>query len=245
MVYKYFYYISSEHQEVSPVIELLKKAKNIHNIEYEVIDISTLTENKKQELIESLRVFSRKNSVNIKTKGKGALPISRSGKLGKDGILVQKYNGVIKNVFPNVKNGKRTDCLMHLKKLIQTKNIDDLKDDEYISEKDISRMIISLPDLIEKGLKFLETEVEVEGGRIDAVFKDSDGKSLLIEVELIANDNAIAQVQRFKIPYSEKYNIPLENIRLGIVCTDISKSRINACITGNIEVYKLALVKTV
>ncbi len=104
-------------------------------------------------------------------------------------------------------------------------------------------MITTLPELIEAGLKFLETEVEVEGARIDAVFRNNDGVHFLIEIELKAKDNAIAQVQRFKIPYSEKFNVPLDRIRLGIVCTDIGESRLTACKSAGIEVYKIAPVR--
>ncbi len=43
---------------------------------------------------------------------------------------------------------------------------------KHIREEDIARIIATFPELIEDSLKFHEMEVEVGGGRIDAVFID-------------------------------------------------------------------------
>ena len=237
------YVTQSPEEDIASILGLLEKVKKKHQIEYDIVDVTSLAEEKRESMLESLRVLSRKKAIGVVSRGRGALPISRSGKLGNMGILVRTRDGTPDSVYPHVKNGKRIDCVMHLKELIHADNIDELKDEESISEQDISRMITSLPELIEGDMKFLETEVETDGGRIDAVFRDRNGNALLIEIELKADDNAIAQVQRFKIPYSEKFNVPLEKIRLGIVCTDIGKSRQNACLAAGIEVYKLNLLK--
>ncbi len=244
-MYKYILYKTpqSSEEEIECIHRLLEEVSKKHAIEHEVIDISKLTYEEKEQLLESFRIVSRKNGKSVVSKGKGALPISRSGQPGNIGILLQLEDGKPKDVFPHVKNGKRIDCVMHLNGLAQAENINILKENESISEQDISRMITTLPGLIEDGLTFLETEVEIDGGRIDAVFRDRNGNRLLVEIELKANDNAIAQVLRFRIPYSEKFNVPLDRIRLGIVCCDIGERRLKACKGAGIEVYKLNLVK--
>ncbi len=244
-MYKYNLYVTSETpaEEAGNIKNLLEGVKEKHGLDYEIIDIDTWDEEKKEELLESIRVISRKNGKGVVSKGRGALPISRSGKVGNIGILVQMHNGKLNDVFPHVKNNKRIDGIMHLRGLIQADNLNDIREQESISEADISRMITTLPELIEKGLKFLETEVEIKGGRIDAVFEDKNGAHFLIEIELKAKDNATGQVQRFKLPYSEKFNLPPEKIRLGIVCTDIGESRLIACKSAGIDVFKLNLLK--
>ncbi len=244
-MYQYIFYKTpqSPKEEIEAIHRLLEEVAKKHAIEHEVIDISDLTDEQKEQLLESFRIISRKNGKSVVSKGKGALPISRSGKVGNIGILLQLEDGKPKDVFPHVKNGKRIDCILHLKGLARAENINDLKENESISEQDISRMITTLPELIEDGLTFLETEVETDGGRIDAVFRDREGNWLLVEIELKANDNAIAQVQRFRIPYSERFNVPIAGVRLGIVCTDIGESRLKACKGAGIEVYKLNLIK--
>ncbi len=244
-MYEYYLYktAQSPEEEIGSIRRFLEDVKKKHAIDYSIIDIATLTGGQKEELLESIRLISRKNGKSVVSKGRGALPISRSGQAGNIGILVQIEDGRPKDVFPHVKNGKRIDALMHLKDLMQAEDINELKKNESLSEQDISRMITTLPELIEDGLSFIETEVETEGGRIDAVFRDRDGAHLLIEIELKANDNAIAQVQRFKIPYSEKSGVPLDKIRLGIVCTEIGNSRLVACRGAGIDVYKLNILK--
>lgn len=244
-MFKYLFYKSSQssQEDTGPVIRLLEEARKKHGIGYEVIDTGSLTGEQKEELLESLRIISRKNGKSVVSKGRGPLPISRSGNLGNMGILIQVKDGKPRDVYPHVKNGKRIDCELHLGGLVRVDDINELEDEETISEQDISRMITSLPELIENDLQFFDTEVETEGGRIDAVFRDRNGYVLLVEIELKANDNAIAQVQRFKIPYSEKSGVPLDMIRLVLVCTDIGESRLNACKGAGIEVYKLNLLK--
>ncbi|VVB95651.1 Endonuclease NucS [uncultured archaeon] len=244
-MFKYHLYKTAQSppEEIEHIRELLEEASKKHAIDYDIIDIATLAGEQKEQLLESIRIISRKSGKSVVSKGKGALPISRSGQPGNMGILVQLEDGKPKDVFPHVKNGKRIDCIMYLKGLVQAGSIQELMENESISEQDISRMITSLPELIEDGLAFMETEVEIEGGRIDAVFRDKNGNVLLVEIEQRSKDNATGQVQRFKIPYSEKFEVPPGNIRLGIVCTDIGESRLKACKSAGIEVYKLNLVK--
>ncbi|HEY9245475.1 MAG TPA: endonuclease NucS domain-containing protein [Candidatus Methanoperedens sp.] len=244
-MYKYHLYktAKSPEEEIEPVYKLLEEARTKHAISHSIIDIASLTDEQKEELLESIRLISRKNGKGVVSKGRGALPISRSGQPGNIGILLQLEDGKPKDVFPHLKNGKRISALMHLRELVEAEDVDEIRGEESLSEQDISRMITTLPELLEKGLDFVETEVETGGGRIDAVFRDKDGAYLLIEIELKANDNAIAQVQRFKIPYSEKSGLPLDKIRLGIVCADIGDSRLVACKGAGIEVYKLGILK--
>lgn len=221
---------------------LLSAVKEKHGINYELVDLDTLNEAQKEKLVEDIRIISRKNGIGVVSKGTGALPISRKKKLGKICILLQMDEGQIKNIYPQEKNKKRTDISFHLKQVSKASNINEIIDHSSISEQDLSRMISTFPELIEDGLEFIDTEVEIEGGRIDAVFKSKKDEFLLIEIEIEARDNAIGQVQRF-ITYSNKYSIPREKIRLGIVCAKIGESRLNACIGAGIEVYVLSLEK--
>lgn len=221
---------------------LLDAIREKHAIDYDIIDIGTLSDAEKEELVEDIRIVSRKNAIGVVSKGSGALPISRTKKLGKMGILLQLEHEQIKNAYPQQTNKKRIDIASHLNGVLKADNINEIADNSSISEQDISHMISTFPELIEKGLEFIDTEVEIEGGRIDAVFKSKEGEHLLIEIEIEARDNAIGQVQRFAT-YSKKHNIPREKIRLGIVCARIADSRLNACVDAGIEVYTLSLEK--
>lgn len=242
--YKLYRTAESNGQEIESFKKLLDeiKTKYPEQIDYKVINLETLDDKQKVDLIEKFRLISRKNAIGVVSKGKGPLPISRNKKIGNIGILLQFEDGVPKNIFPHEKNKKRVDIKFHLSALIKSDDINDILGQEAISEQDISRMITTFPELIEDGLKFIETEVEVESGRIDVVFKSKNDEHLLIEIEIEVGDNAIGQVQRFAT-YSEKNEIPRDKIRLGFVCAEISGSILKACKDAKIEVYTLNLEK--
>lgn len=242
ITYRLFTAAEAEYKDIHSYHTLLDAIKEKHGIEYECMDITTLSDEAREELIEDLRIISRKNGIGVVSKGTGALPISRSKKLGKICILLQLENGLIRNVYPHEVNKKRIDITSHLNRMLKASCMNDVTDHSSISEQDIARMISTFPELIEEELEFIDTEVETEGGRIDVVFKSKKDEHLLIEIEIEARDNAIGQVQRF-ITYSEKYNISKDKIRLGIVCAKIAESRLNACIGAGIEVYVLSLKK--
>lgn len=233
----------SNEQEVKKIIELISKVEEKHSCDYSVINTDELTEDERKELRDKIRGLAI-NGISVKTQGNGALPISRAkNKLGKIPILLIYENNKLKTVYPHVKNQKRNDAQYYLTKLVNLDDINEASDSESFSEGDISRIISSLPYLIENNLDFIDDEVDTDDGRIDAVFKTSNNEHLLIEIEIEARDNAIGQVQRFKLAYSKKYCIPEDKIRLGIVCAKISDSRLNACKSAGIEVYTLCLEK--
>jgi hypothetical protein len=242
--YKLFRTTGSNSQENEGFIRLLEeiKAKYSEKIDYDVVNLETLSDKEKVDLIETFRLISRKNGIGVVSRGNGALPISRSKNIGNMGILLQYEDGEAKKIYPHEKNNKRVDIKSILNTLIESDNINDILDQDCISEKDISRMISTFPELIEHGLEFIDTEVEVESGRIDAVFKNKKDEHLLIEIEIEVGDNAIGQVQRFAT-YSEKNKIPRDKIRLGLVCAKISENILKACKDANIEVFTLNLEK--
>ena len=241
---KYVLYITQENNsnEIKSYINLLEEIKQKHSIDYEVVYLESLSDDEYFELLESFRLISRKNAISVVSKGNGPLPISRRKYIGTFGILLQFEDGKVKDIYPHEKNKKRIDVTSYLNALVKSDNIGDILDHEYVSEQDISRIISTFPELIEDGLKFIETEVEVESGRIDAVFKTKNDEHLLIEIEIEVKDNAIGQVQRFAT-YSENYGIPRDKVRLGFVCAKISENILNACKDAKIEVYTLNLEK--
>ncbi len=241
-MYKYILY-RSRGNGVKEIEDMLYAVRDRYNIPFEIIEIETLSEDEKRSLLESIREISRKNGFRVVSGGSGPLPISGSKKLSATGILLEFKNGRPYSVYPHEKNRKRIECTHRLNSLLQVDNISELKDEDSISEDDISRIITSFPRLIEDGLVFGDTEVEVNGGRIDAVFIDREGRHLLVEIELEAKDNAIGQVSRFKKPYSGKMSLPETMIRLAIVCAKIGRSRLEACKSADIEVYKICLEK--
>lgn len=242
LTYRLYTTAETEDKDARSYQTLLDAISQKHGIRYDSVDIATLDDADKESLVEDIRIVSRKNGIGVVSKGSGALPISRKKKLGNICVLLQFEDGQMKNVYPHEINKKRIDINSHLNRVSKACSVTEITDHSSISEQDISRMISTFPELIEEGMEFIDTEVETEGGRIDAVFRSRNDEHLLIEIEIEAHDNAIGQVQRF-VTYSNKYNISREKIRLGIVCARIGESRLNACIGAGIEVYMLSLEK--
>jgi hypothetical protein len=231
----------SDEIEIEECTELLDKVNVKHQIDYSILNTSYLDEQEGKELRSKIRGVAI-DGISVKSKGTGPLPISRKGDtFGKICTLLHYKDSKLKAVYPHSKNNKRNDIVPYLKKLIDSDDVNGVFDSDSISEGDIARIISTFPEFLEEGLEFDDVEVDTKDGRIDAVFKTPDDEHLLIEIELEAKDNAIGQVQRFKLAYSEKYDVPEDKIRLGIVCAKISDSRVNACKGAGIEVYKLCL----
>ncbi len=242
ITYRLYTTTETEDKDAGSYHTLLDAIREKHGIRYDSVDIGTLNDADKEKLVEDIRIVSRKKGIGVVSKGSGALIISRKKKLGKIYVLLKLEDEQIKNVYPHEVNKKRIDIISHLNRALKASSMNEITDHSSISEQDISRMISTFPELIEEGMEFIDTEVEIEGGRIDAVFKSKTDEHLLVEIEIEARDNAIGQVQRF-VTYSTKHKIPREKVRLGIVCVRIAESRLNACIGAGIEVYVLSLEK--
>ena len=131
----------------------------------------------------------------------------------------------------------------YLNAVLKVDHLDALRTEEVLSEQDIAKMISNFPALIEDGLEFVDTEVAVKWAQIDVVFKDKAGKHILVEIELKVTDAAIGQVLKFLEPYSQRFDVPPENIHRALVCVDISENHVNICKAEGIEVYKFGVTK--
>lgn len=243
-------YLCKEEMKLNPetkmqaelFISYLKKIEKKHSsekIKYEIIYVEDLTENEKENILESIRVISRKEAIGVVSKANsGPLPISRRKKMGREGVLlVYDENDELKMVYPHTDLQKRNDIIDALESAFDSDDLAEIKTSESLKEDDISRMISSFPEIIEDGLEFFKNEVEIEGGRIDSVFKTKDGKWLLVEIEIYAKSNAIEQILKFEKGFSESFRVKTESIRLALVCAKIKESTKRAAETSKVEVY--------
>lgn len=249
-MYFYEYYISSDKLKLDLLykasviknIGLLKKISKLQKAKYKIIEIEKINLQIKEQLLESIRIISRKNNIGVVTKdGSGPLPISRSKNINNNGFLLCYLNNSFINVFPHISNKKRLEISEILEIFYSNGKI---PDDNELKEKDILKIIETFPELISNDLIHLGNEVEIDCGRIDCVFKKKkEQRYLLIEIEIYAKSIAIEQCLKFKLGYSKKYNVPLTSIELIIVCGTIKDSTYRAAITCGISIFKLCLKK--
>jgi hypothetical protein len=66
------------------------------------------------------------------------------------------------------------------------------------TETDFESLIVKYPELIENGLTLVGRQVYTSGGRIDLLFRDSDGRSLTAELKWRAlKDQDVVQIGRY------------------------------------------------
>jgi len=97
------------------------------------------------------------------------------------------------------------------------------------------------PILIEKGMKFLGSSVEVPAGLVDIVLQDQEGTDVIVEVETKARDDAVGQVLRLARSYVEQ--IGKEHVRKLIVCYDFDVGLPLACKEAGIELFRLKFLR--
>ncbi|NLI62131.1 MAG: DUF91 domain-containing protein [Methanosarcinaceae archaeon] len=232
---------SDSKKSADSMIFCLNKCQEKHSskkIFYDIAYIEDLNESEKEEILENIRIISRKNAIGVVSKANsGPLPISRRKKMGREGILLVYENEELKSVYPHVDLQKRVDIIEQLEAIYNADDLTEIKTSESLREEDIARMISSFPEMIEEGLEFYKNEVEIEDGRIDSVFKTSDGKWLLIEIEIYAKANAIEQILKFRNGFSKTFNVNPNSTRLALVCTKIKDSTLRAAKAADVEVY--------
>ena len=99
--YYYKYYPTYEGDDERDDNEsLLNEIYNKYSISYLIDPIdSSWDQEDKDELLETIRLISRKNAIGVVSRGNGALPISRQKNLGNIDILLQFENGGVKSVI--------------------------------------------------------------------------------------------------------------------------------------------------
>ncbi len=233
-------------QRVQPdVVEklehLLAEIQIKKRIPFEIIQWHLLTTQEQHKILSELREKKPK-TIRIRSSGSGALPISRSGRFNQTiPVLVIKAGNDIIDIRPHA-SGPRNVYRSIEEYLLNLLGMKPQKQ-EVVSEQEILMLIKKYPELIEKGLRYEGSEVDVGAGRIDAVFRDRNGNPLLIEIEIEVTDKAIGQVTKFLPAYSRLYNVKEEQIRLGLVCFYIPDGLIDACRSKNIEVYRITAEK--
>ncbi|MEM2082374.1 MAG: hypothetical protein QXK34_01365 [Candidatus Bathyarchaeia archaeon] len=106
-------------------------------------------------------------------------------------------------------------------------------------EDPISRILRDRPEIIEEGLKFKGSNVDVGTGTADLVMEDRDGKPLVMEIETIAGEGAVAQVSRLALGYAQRFGISKNAVRMGIICIGLDAKAQRACESLGIELYRM------
>ncbi|WP_455276280.1 endonuclease NucS domain-containing protein [[Eubacterium] cellulosolvens] len=225
-----------------PIVESLKKIKKKWNIDYDVVNSSSLSEDECQKLKTEIRSIPPQVRGKIVSSGNHILPLSRQKNLNLTNtriLLFYRYDLPI-NVFPHLLGMTYNTIEDHLSKILKY-GPRDYADAKGLLENPIQKILSEFPSILEPNLQFIDLNVLLENGEIDILCKDDKENFVVIEIETIARDIAFSQICRLASEFSKTKDISMDKIRMAIVCIDFSQNIIKACKAAGVELYKLKI----
>ncbi len=131
------------------------------------------------------------------------------------------------DVYPKALKGIRYDLASAFKNPGAT---------EALSVEDcITTILSSRPQLLDSKLELVDTELGTGSGVADLLFKDSNGRYMLVEVKGTADQETVGQV--LKQSSGMKSKLGLSQIRNVIVALGTSGNVLDACKAAGVELY--------
>ena len=225
------------------IIQILDKIKERWDLNYEIIKSSELDGNKAEKIKSEIRMIPPQIRGKIVSSRNYILPLSGSKNLNLKNtpILLLCRNDLPLNVFPHLLGMTYHSIESFLDRIFKYGPADYLST-KGILENPLQKMLSEFPSMVEEGMRFLDLNVELENGEIDLLFKDREGKYVIVELETFARDISMTQVCRLASEFLKKQP-RLKGIRKMIVCFGFSKNILGACKDAGVELYKVKIDK--
>lgn len=243
MAYKFVLYYdkdatySERTVKIEALLEDIKKKWKVQSIFVESHSLSPLQINQLRNDMRSVLPQARGKIVSSRSR---ILPLSKTKNpnLTNTPILLFFQDNIAVNVFPHLLGTTYFDIESSLESIVEN------GPKAYLTvkgllEQPIQKILADDPEILEKGMAFLEVDVETENGIIDLLLHDSQHKSVVVEIETNATEKAVAQVARLATGYSAKTEISQKEIRKLIVCERFDENTIGACKGANVELYRM------
>ncbi|MFQ6135176.1 MAG: endonuclease NucS domain-containing protein [Nitrososphaerales archaeon] len=232
--------------EIPPVKRMLEKISSRWRIPVEIIEAAGLSEDEADRLKMEFRDIQPQVRGRIVTSKDRVLPLSKRKNLNLNNtpILGVRREGRYIDVYPHLSGtyyfGIKSFLEVFLKwgpgNYLQAKGL---------LEEPIIKILSENPSLLGGVMRYVGTEVDVESGKPDIVFKDVDDRVVVVEVETHADDFAVGQVSRAAAGYASKYGLDPKEVRKAIVYQSAKSSLKAAALSAGIELYRLELRRVV
>jgi hypothetical protein len=232
---------STDLQQLS---ELLEKLKQTWQIEHDIFEAQDISAEESQKIETSIRSIPPQVRGRIVTSGNHILPLSRKKNLNLKNtpIIILKKKGIPTAVFPHLLGtnyGNPVDSLSRILKV----GPDEYLEAKGLLEDPIVKILSDYPEAFGIGTSFVDTNAETDAGIIDILLKDEQENHIVVEVETIAKDAAVAQVCRLAAGYAKSINLPFSKIRKVIVCINYEGQLKVTCEGSEVELYQIELVR--
>lgn len=249
MTYKFtlFYQKDVAYSERIPKVEdLLEEIKAKWNVLYSLIEAQSLSPLQIDQLKNDIRSILPQMRGKIVSSQNRVLPLSKTKNpnLTNTPIVLLFQDDRPVNVFPHLLGTTYFDIETSLENIAKDGPKAHLAV-RGLLEEPIQKILADDPEILEKGMKFLEVNIETEKGVIDLLLQDSENRAAVIEIETRASESAVAQVSRLTIGYSLKANINQNKIRKLIVCEQFDENTVSACQGASVELYKVGIRRIV
>ena len=230
--------------DLQQILDIIKKLKLTWQIEYDTFEAQDISTEESQQIETSLRSIPPQVRGRIVSSGNHILPLSRKKNLNLKNtpIIMLKQKGIPTAVFPHLLGtnyGKPLDSLSRILKM----GPDEYLEAKGILEDPIVKILSDYPEALGPGTSFVNINVDTDAGIIDILFKDEQENHIVVEVETIAKDAAVAQVCRLAAGYAKSINLPFSKIRKVIVCINYEGQLEVTCEGSDVELYQIELVR--
>jgi hypothetical protein len=206
------------------------------------LNVDGMSEERKIQLVDDIRSISPQARGRIvSSKGK-VLPLSGSKLLNVENtpIVVLREGERAVNVFPHLLGTYYSDLESSLERILRVGPSEYLES-RGLLEDPIIKLAADNPELIEKGMSFVGSNIQLSSGSVDLVLKDREGIDVVVEVETVATDQAIGQVLRLARSYAEQMS--RRSVRKAVICADFDVNLPLACKEAEIDLFHLAFLK--
>ncbi|MDF2879528.1 MAG: nuclease of the RecB family [Clostridiaceae bacterium] len=157
-------------------------------------------------------------------------------------LLNDKYNVKTGNI-PVIKYIKYPETHNYFIRTLEERYLSEVKSAEFITnnvsnitEADVENFLISNLNLLEEGLKYVDKQCVVKGGRIDIVAKDINNSVVLIELKLHLRKEILWQCLRYPKAYMDINNV--DKVRMLAVTPKLPEHILQPLIEAGIEVMQ-------
>ncbi len=232
---------ASYHETIKLIVETLKEIQHKWKTNFNVIEIETLQPARIEQLKNHIRSIPPQIRGKIVSSKNKTLPFSKNKNLNtiNTPILILYYEEKPINVYPHMLGTAYFDIKTQLERILED-GPETHMTARGLLEEPIQKIVADDPSILGKGILFKNANKDVGFGVADILLQDSEGKTVVVEVETKATETAVAQVSRLAAGYALQEKIPLNQVRKIILCQHFDERTTKACRGANVELYKLA-----
>ena len=232
--------IRSYNGRLDSIINSILELKRNFGFAVELYERKLLNPESVSKVMEEIRAIIPQSRGSIVTSRNSILPLSKTKKLNLDNtpvLIVEEKERPI-YVFP-CRLGESYFSVEYGVDFIKS-NWPELRPLEGENEELITRLIKERPDLLEDGFRLEASEVMLETGKVDVIFKDSRDSLVIVEVEREATDATLGQILRLASGYegNKMRDGRGRKVRAGIVCYRAKKFIPVAAKRAQVEIWQ-------